>query len=79
MVCNEKLDWSPATILPENVKLYFSGKIQLGDQSVSLIYALPHINPEYGNVCTPPQKLVVLGGFFEVIHQTIYLNGINIL
>ncbi len=22
----------------------------------SLIYALPHINPEYGDVCTPSQK-----------------------
>ncbi len=41
------------------------------DQSVSLKYALPHINPEYGDVCTPSQKWVVLGGFFEVIHQTI--------
>ncbi len=50
----------------------FSGKIQLGDQSVSLKYALPHINTEYGGVCTPSQKWVVLGGFLEVIHQTIW-------
>ncbi len=32
--------------------------------------ALPHINPEYGDVCTPSQKKVVLAGFLVVIHQT---------
>ncbi len=37
----------------ENFDINFSGKIQLADKSISLIYALPHVNPEYGDVCTP--------------------------
>ncbi len=53
--------------LPSNpvILIDFSGIIQLGDQFVSLIYALPHINPEYGDVCTPSQSWVVLVGFLK--------------
>ncbi len=52
----DDLGWSPRTKLPENALLQpflavklsilntFSGKFQLGDQFISLIYTIPHTN-----------------------------------